>query len=188
MYGRTPRQRTHWSYRPTTQQKYWSKHASLVTIHYSIIFQSYKLPAIMSRSITSGGQNPPMNATDILCAIWASRRPRSTQMNDKDIRRSNGLPIYIADYPHGWHRHNYTEWIVGVGFCVGLENRYWVQYDPLSRPRKMVVPELVGRDVVYTPPEGYAMKIQDGNITFFIDDRDHYHIRKHEKQNTPLVE
>jgi hypothetical protein len=52
----------------------------------------------------------------------------------------------------------------------------------------MVVPELVGRDVVYTPPEGYAMKIQDGNITFFIDDRDHYLIRKHQKQNTPLAE
>jgi hypothetical protein len=145
----------------------------------------------MSRSITSGGQYPPMNATDILCAIWASRRTISTQMNDKDTRHSNGLPIYTAAYPRGWHRHNYTEWIAGVGDPHpswrdrGLEYRYWVQYDPLLRPREMAVPELVGCDVIYTPPPGYAMKKRDGKIVFYWDDEDHYLIRKHQKQNPP---
>jgi hypothetical protein len=109
----------------------------------------------MSCSMTDGGQNP--------------------QRNGKDIRIPHGSVISTSRFPDGWVRHHYTQWIEGIGDAhpscceVGLEYRYWVQYDLKLKPWEIVVPEMVGRGDIYEPPEGYAMKKHDGNIVFFID-------------------
>jgi hypothetical protein len=39
-------------------------------------------------------------------------------------------------------------------------------------PREIAVPALEGRDVNYSPPEGYVMKKRGGSIVFFIDEQD----------------
>jgi hypothetical protein len=86
-----------------------------------------------------------------------------------------GLVIGTSSAPEGWKRFYYTPWIEGIDDHhpswneVGLEYRYWIQYDLQLKPREIVVPEMKGRGDIYEPPPGYTMKKRDGVIIFFID-------------------
>ena len=100
--------------------------------------------------------------------------------NGRDARLPHGGPVMATSYvPYGRRRHFYTEWLTAADavyplwyYDSGLEYRYWVQYDPRLMPREIAVPALEGRDVNYSPPEGYVMKKRGGSIVFFIDEQD----------------
>jgi hypothetical protein len=100
--------------------------------------------------------------------------------NGRDVRLPHGgIEIVSSCAPYGWVRHFYTEWLTAGEataplwyYDSGMEYRYWIQYDTRLRPSQIVVPELEGSDVNYSPPEGYVMKKRRGYIVFFIDEQD----------------